>query len=61
MHHFQVRYSGFRAIKAGLQADTYIEVFDIEKQKLGYGDIMGMDADAEAMVRESGAVFVGSS
>jgi hypothetical protein len=37
---FQVRYSGFRAITAGLQADTYIEAMEIEKHKLGYDEVL---------------------
>jgi hypothetical protein len=36
----QVRYSGFRAIKAGLQADTYIEAMDITKNKQGYEEAL---------------------
>jgi hypothetical protein len=36
----QVRYTGFRAIKAGLQADTYIEAMSVQKQKLGYEDVL---------------------
>jgi len=35
-----VRYTGYRAISAGLQADTFVEAFDIEKQKLEYGDLI---------------------
>jgi DNA replication licensing factor MCM7 len=34
-----VRFSGFRAIKAGLLADTYLEATHIEKNKLGYEQI----------------------
>jgi hypothetical protein len=46
----QVKYTGYRAITAGLQADTYIEAFDIEKQKLEYG-ALAADRDCTAMVR----------
>jgi hypothetical protein len=35
----QVRFSGFRAIKAGLLADTFIEATHVEKTKLGYDDV----------------------
>jgi hypothetical protein len=36
----QVRYSGFRAIKAGLQADTFIEAMAIAKNKQGYEEVL---------------------
>jgi hypothetical protein len=36
----QVRYAGFRAIKAGLQADTYIEAMEITKNKQGYEEVL---------------------
>jgi hypothetical protein len=35
-----VRYAGFRAIKAGLQADTYIEAMEITKNKQGYDEVL---------------------
>ena len=47
----QVKYTGYRAITAGLQADTYIEAFDIEKQKLEYG-ALAADRDTDVLVRE---------
>mmetsp|Transcript_5081 Transcript_5081/g.7769 ORF Transcript_5081/g.7769 Transcript_5081/m.7769 type:complete len:734 (+) Transcript_5081:104-2305(+) len=34
------RYSGFRAIKAGLQADTFVEAMGVFKHKLGYEDVL---------------------
>ena len=46
-----VRFNGYRAIKAGLQADTYIEAMSIEKHKLSYGDI-GQTVESEAVVRK---------
>lgn len=46
-----VRYTGFKAIKAGLQADTFIEAYSIEKQKLGYNE-MSRDREMEAIVEE---------
>mmetsp|Transcript_14533 Transcript_14533/g.32609 ORF Transcript_14533/g.32609 Transcript_14533/m.32609 type:complete len:617 (+) Transcript_14533:83-1933(+) len=46
-----VKYTGYRAITAGLQADTYIEAFDVQKQKLEYG-ALSADSDCEAIVRE---------
>lgn len=45
----QVRYTGYRAISAGLQADTFVEAFDIEKQKLEYGALI-KDAACDALV-----------
>jgi DNA replication licensing factor MCM7 len=38
-----VRYTGFKAMMAGLQADTFIEAFSVEKQKTGYGQMMLAD------------------
>ena len=35
-----VRYTGYKAISAGLQADTFIEATQIVKQKLGYDDLI---------------------
>jgi DNA replication licensing factor MCM7 len=46
-----VRFNGYRAIRAGLQADTYIEAMSIEKHKLSYGDI-GQTVESEAVVRK---------
>jgi len=46
-----VRYSGFRAIKAGLQSDTYLEATSIEKHKQNYNDLE-VDATTERQVRE---------
>ena len=43
------RYSGYRAIKAGLQADTYLEATDIEKHKQSYSEFE-VDAATERMV-----------
>lgn len=34
-----VRYSGFKAMTAGLQADSYVQAYYIEKQKLSYEDV----------------------
>lgn len=45
----QVKYTGYRAITAGLQADTYIEAFDIEKQKVEYNELSA-DSTQEATV-----------
>lgn len=45
----KVKYHGFKALTAGLQADTYLEAFHIEKQKVGYSD-MSMDRATEALV-----------
>ena len=39
-----VRYTGFRAITAGLQADTFLHSFEIEKQKLEYGSLASDEA-----------------
>ena len=46
----QVKYTGFRAITAGLQADTFIEAFDIEKQKQEYSALMAAREEHAAMV-----------
>lgn len=45
----QVKYTGYRAITAGLQADTYIEAFDVEKQKIEYTELSA-DSTQEATV-----------
>lgn len=45
----QVKYTGYRAITAGLQADTYIEAFDVEKQKVEYTELSA-DSTQEATV-----------
>jgi hypothetical protein len=44
---FQVKLGGFKAIRAGLQADTYIEAYGIDKQKLGYGELQVGNSDAD--------------
>lgn len=46
-----VKFSGFRAIKAGLQTDTFIEAHLITKDKLNYSD-MDVEGRGEALVRE---------
>lgn len=35
-----VKYSGYRAVTAGLQADTYLEAFSVEKQKLNFDALL---------------------
>lgn len=35
-----VKYSGYRAITAGLQADTFLDAFSIQKQKLNFSDLL---------------------
>jgi hypothetical protein len=49
----QVKYTGFRAITAGLQADTFIEAFDVEKQKQEYSALLADREEHAAMVRSS--------
>jgi DNA replication licensing factor MCM7 len=49
-----VRYTGFKAINAGLQADTFIDAYAIEKQKLGYSEMGPLDAETDAVVRDIG-------
>jgi hypothetical protein len=49
----QVKYTGFRAITAGLQADTFIEAFDVEKQKQEYSALLADREEHAAMVRTS--------
>ena len=44
------RLTGYRAIKAGLQSNVYVESLLIEKQKLGYNDVHN-DKAAELAVR----------
>lgn len=44
-----MKYTGYRAITAGLQADTYIEAFDVEKQKVEYTELSA-DSTQEASV-----------
>ena len=44
------RLTGYRAIKAGLQSNVYVESLLIEKQKLGYNDVHN-DKAAETAVR----------
>lgn len=46
-----MKYTGYRAITAGLQADTYIEAFDVEKQKQEYS-ALAASMDSDAAVRE---------
>lgn len=46
-----VRYTGFRAIKAGLLADTFLEATHIEKNKLGYEQLID-DEEAKLKVME---------
>jgi len=46
-----VKYSGYRAITAGLQADTFLEAFRIEKQKLNFGALLKL-SESESVVRE---------
>lgn len=45
---------GFKAIRAGLQADTYIEAHGIDKQKLGYGELHVAGSDADMVSRSDG-------
>jgi len=47
--YIKVRYHGFKALTAGLQADTYLEAFNIEKQKKGYAE-MSTDSASEELV-----------
>jgi hypothetical protein len=47
----QVKYTGYRAITAGLQADTFIEAFDVEKQKQEYSAMMAEKEQHAALVR----------
>jgi hypothetical protein len=35
-----MRYTGFRAIKAGLLGDTYLEAMHIEKQNQSYDQVL---------------------
>jgi hypothetical protein len=48
-----VKYTGFRAITAGLQADTFIEAFDVEKQKQEYSALLADREEHAAMVSTS--------
>ena len=51
-----VRYTGYHAITAGLQADTFIEAMSIEKQKLGYDEIKNdsaMNRQVENIAKEA--------
>jgi hypothetical protein len=50
----QVKVGGFKAIRAGLQADTYIEAHGIDKQKLGYGELHVAGSDADMVSRSDG-------
>lgn len=52
MSPLQVRFSGFRAIKAGLLADTFIEATHVEKTKLGYDDVF-FDEESKRKVHYS--------
>ena len=45
-----LRLTGFRALKAGLQSNVYVESLVIEKQKLSYNDVSS-DGDGDAAVR----------
>lgn len=47
-----MKYHGYKALTAGLQADTYLEAFDIQKQKIGYSD-MNIDSVTEALVSQT--------
>eukprot|EP01035_Chromulina_nebulosa_P017145 gene17145-22659_t len=48
-----VKFSGFKAITAGLQADTFIEAYYIQKQKLTYDDLGSeTELSADHIVRE---------
>lgn len=46
-----MKYTGYRAITAGLQADTFLEAFDVEKAKQEYGALMAEREAHTAMVR----------
>ena len=46
-----MRYTGFRAIKAGLLADTFLEATRIEKNKVGYDQVVS-DEDARSKVED---------
>eukprot|EP01038_Epipyxis_sp_PR26KG_P009258 gene9258-12473_t len=48
-----VQLSGYRAIMNGLSADTYIEAYSIEKEKLNYREL-GMDDAAARLIQEIG-------
>jgi DNA replication licensing factor MCM7 len=45
------RYTGYHAITAGLQADTYVEATQISKQKLGYDELVSNRA-AHKQIRD---------
>lgn len=49
-NHKQVKYQGFRAITAGLQADTYLEAFSVVRQKPGYSSMMVMRDEEERQI-----------
>ena len=44
-----MKYTGYRAIKAGLLGETYIEAMHIDKMKVGYEHV-AEDADASSQV-----------
>jgi DNA replication licensing factor MCM7 len=46
-----VKYTGYRAITAGLQADTYLDAHHVEKQKLNF-DALALRTDNHRMVME---------
>ena len=39
-----VRYTGYKAISAGLQADTFVDATQIVKQKLGYSELIASNS-----------------
>lgn len=47
-----VKYSGFKAISAGLQADTYLHVSTIEKHKLSFQDLSLQGSKESRLVAE---------
>lgn len=55
----KTKYFGFRALKAGLQADTYLEALGIEKHKQTYSEL-DVDYSVEVQVRcTTAVVFAG--
>lgn len=47
----KVRFAGFGAIRAGLQAETYLDAMLIEKNKLGYTEVV-IDEESKSQVAD---------
>jgi len=47
------RKTGFRAMRAGLTADTYLEIMDLKSHKKSYSDVQLSEEDEEAVIEAS--------